>query len=812
MINVHPLIPIINNWKSTEDLLSRIEENVHLIDIEFITTLLRDITTYKNKGNINIAIDLCIASIKSSELIKNNECLTSSKLAYADMLSFIGQDDDAIKLCNEIRIDKITIEAEANSYLIEGNSYSKKRNHPLALEKYKKAQELFHSIGNYVKETIIKVNIARIHLDTGQHKIAEKMSMECEVFFRPLEKTHQLGLASAIAIRAQSIRSRDFQLSLDLLEKAHDLYIEGNSPIRAYYVLLFRTQIYLDLRQFDFVHEQYRNAREKLSRFGPLEVARVDWYDGIAYGEEQKNEKALELLNKAKKQFKEEGVLADYARILRNEGIVLFREKRYKEAIKAYNEAKDIFEIGKLWQEYHICNLNEAHCWRNLNKDCESMELAVKSYKFGKEQQFPLIILASSAFIGNLYEKKGEYKDAIDYYNESICLIEKIRVNLQTERFKISFLENKQDIYESLTLCYSYLNQYENAIKTIERGKLQSLLDIKYLENIEEKIHYTSLADIQILLEGDTIIIVYYLIKNVILIYVVTNKILDFTYIKLGYDVITENIDSLLKHISEGGCVDSTDISKILIKPVEKSLIDKNKIIIIPHKILYSLPFSILKYNNEFLIDNFQVSIMPNLAYIQSLLNNGIPIKNKLLAFSNPTEDLPGAKTETEIIETFFDEKAIFYGKNATKEAFFENIANYNVLHMACHSYFDEMNPQESGFIFSNGRIQAKDLYLKNVDLNLITLSSCMSGKLRIEAGDEIQGLLRSLIYSGGKVIIASLWEVFDEASIIFTSTFYENLRDASTLESFRLAILATKERFPHPIYWSAYFLVGDIR
>ena len=59
----------------------------------------------------------------------------------------------------------------------------------------------------------------------------------------------------------------------------------------------------------------------------------------------------------------------------------------------------------------------------------------------------------------------------------------------------------------------------------------------------------------------------------------------------------------------------------------------------------------------------------------------------------------------------------------------------------------------------------------------LITLSSCDSGKNRIYLGDEFIGLTRSLLYVGTASIIASLWPVYCEPTQKLMISFYKNLK-----------------------------------
>ena len=126
---------------------------------------------------------------------------------------------------------------------------------------------------------------------------------------------------------------------------------------------------------------------------------------------------------------------------------------------------------------------------------------------------------------------------------------------------------------------------------------------------------------------------------------------------------------------------------------------------------------------------------------------------------------------------------------------------------------------------------EVESLDLRGVDLTL--LSACETGLGEVTGGEGLLGLQRSFHIAGARSVVASLWEVSDEATRSLMENFYDNLwnKELSMLESLRQAQLSmlkegrqrglvrldqpqnddSGKRTP-PFYWAAFVLSGDWR
>ena len=95
----------------------------------------------------------------------------------------------------------------------------------------------------------------------------------------------------------------------------------------------------------------------------------------------------------------------------------------------------------------------------------------------------------------------------------------------------------------------------------------------------------------------------------------------------------------------------------------------------------------------------------------------------------------------------------------------------------------------------------------------LVVLSACDTGKVSIRQRMEPDGLVRSFLALGAETVIASQWQLDDEASRITMSGFYSEIREGkSAKEALAYGKKVCKEHFGHPYYWAPLAAFGGYR
>jgi CHAT domain-containing protein len=108
-----------------------------------------------------------------------------------------------------------------------------------------------------------------------------------------------------------------------------------------------------------------------------------------------------------------------------------------------------------------------------------------------------------------------------------------------------------------------------------------------------------------------------------------------------------------------------------------------------------------------------------------------------------------------------------------------------------------------------DGLLRSLEIARVPLAAELAVLSACDTGRGRI-TGDGVVGMARSFMAAGVPTVIASLWQVPDEATRSLMVAFYRHwLAGAPKATALRRAMLETRQTYPHPRYWSAFLVVG---
>jgi CHAT domain-containing protein len=177
--------------------------------------------------------------------------------------------------------------------------------------------------------------------------------------------------------------------------------------------------------------------------------------------------------------------------------------------------------------------------------------------------------------------------------------------------------------------------------------------------------------------------------------------------------------------------------------------------------------------------------------------------------------NLPGAEAEAKKIANFLKTRPLI-GAEATKQRVLSQLVDANLVHIATHGLLDNFGYDTPGAIAlaptheDNGLLTAGEIINLELKANLVVLSACNTGQGDIR-GDGVVGLSRALLTAGSTSVIVSLWAVPDEPTAALMEEFYRLLaKDVDRAQALRQAMLKTKERYPDPLNWAAFTLIGE--
>jgi CHAT domain-containing protein/tetratricopeptide (TPR) repeat protein len=244
------------------------------------------------------------------------------------------------------------------------------------------------------------------------------------------------------------------------------------------------------------------------------------------------------------------------------------------------------------------------------------------------------------------------------------------------------------------------------------------------------------------------------------------------------------------------------------------------------HTILTAPSIQILSLTHQ-QTTNLSASPLPPLSPTPALVIGNPTMPFVSLAPNDPPQQLsplPGAEQEAIAIADLLQTKALIGGA-ATKVAVKQQLPTAQIIHLATHGLLEYGTPAGQislqglgvpGAIAlapatgDNGLLTANEILDLRLRAKLVVLSACNTGQGRI-TGDGVIGLSRAFIAAGVPSVMVSLWAVPDAPTAALMTAFYRNLKQQpDKARALRLATLDILKRYPRPLDWAAFTLIGE--
>ena len=503
---------------------------------------------------------------------------------------------------------------------------------------------------------------------------------------------------------------------------------------------------------------------------------------------------------------------------------------------------------------------------RSLGNYKHAIEYHKQCLSFAKEVEDNLSEGQAYYSLGLDYEISDSFSEALDCYQSSIRLLEKTRALLQSEdAWKISFRHLHRDAYTGLWRILLRNGETGEALCAAEQGRAQALKDIlerEYgvdslssasnepketisymLNNLSTSIVFLALdmgvlMSFWVLRKGKEIASGLLVIKHGDATLLLENTLKE---IGAGVRVKCENrsMDEISnEHAATGEAVEGIEESSTssinslrplydaIIGPI-KDLLQGDQLIVVPDGPFCLAPYSALS-------ETIRIRTVPSLTTLKLITGSPDDFHNKsgVLLVGDPCleevtfrydepilEQLPFAKKEVEEIGKILKTTPLT-GRDATKDEVLERLTSVALVHIAAHGCAQSGEivlapnpgrtsqiPTKQDYILTMSDVQAVCLRAR-----LVVLSCCHSGRGEVKS-EGVIGIARSFLCAGARSVLASLWAIDDEATMVFMESFYQHLADgksASVALHKAMKSLRESEEFSAVKYWAPFVLIGD--
>ena len=467
------------------------------------------------------------------------------------------------------------------------------------------------------------------------------------------------------------------------------------------------------------------------------------------------------------------------------------------------------------------------------------------------------------------HESKNHLEEIFDLIekSKSYALKNQVREKTIAERYQIppETLHTEQQLHLAIDKLQELIikeNVVSDSLKALfyqAHEKLRNFQDqIKrqfpayYLEKFQNK--SDTLVALQQRLGSNEFVFNFHLLNDLLLCVRIGKQSRDLIQIEIDSN-FQKNIEILLNLVSNP----ETSFSAIaealsgqtlsFMSALLKDIPENSELIIVPHKVLATLPFELLlsssgpvdtwsKRNFPYLFKRFTVRYAFSAGTIRSESQDLKPMMYLGVAPMCCAESkegnskstlrkvplLPFSAEEIRMSAGYWHGDAIF-SSQATKNRFLAATSDHNILHLATHGIIDHDQPlyHTRLLFFDDEQSVTPDLYLHELyqmDLGarLAVLSACNTGIGPQQVGEGMLSLARAFRYANCPNVVTSLWSVNDQSTAKIMSLFFQFLKEgkgiASALASAKTEFLRTvpieSEYHLHPYFWAGFVAIGD--
>jgi len=271
--------------------------------------------------------------------------------------------------------------------------------------------------------------------------------------------------------------------AIELLRPLHEAAKRTSDQRRAALCLRDLSQIYLEL---NFNQEAGDLAHEAFTAFERLglgyDAAKALCQYGVALSQQGKPFRSLMPFAQSQKMFLQEKNQVWAAVVDFYQALVHFSEGRFEEARLSCLVALNFFVDSPLTGRAILCRLLLARLALKAGDVAAARQHCQAALAQLGGQPTPILVYQARLVMGQIEEAVGNLDDAAVCYRASREVLEKLRSGLHGEELKISFLENKVEVYESLVSLYLAReprpDDKEEAWACMESAKSRCLLEL----------------------------------------------------------------------------------------------------------------------------------------------------------------------------------------------------------------------------------------------------------------------------------------------------------------------------------------------
>jgi tetratricopeptide (TPR) repeat protein len=289
---------------------------------------------------------------------------------------------------------------------------------------------------------------------------------------------------------------------------------------------------------------------------------------------------------------------------------------------------------------------------------------------------------------------------------------------------------------------------------------------------------------------------------------------------------------SQLRTMCDGGVLrpdaDLRPCAAAVLWPIERSLTNVTRLVIIPDPLLARVPFAALpRSGGGFLIQSTEITIAPSISVGLRPAPN--VDTSRVILIADPAFDqrrfadfprLPAARREAAAIARLYRHPVVVSGADATPERVLTALRESSIVEIAAHAVATATDTFRSHFLLAPSQADSGVLFLSDIAKQsvsrspLVVLTACATASTSGDA-TTVPNLALAFFAAGASNVVGTLSSVDDAAASDVAIAFHRQLRSgvraSAALRAVQLECLSSPDdRLRRASVWSVYQVYGS--
>lgn len=434
----------------------------------------------------------------------------------------------------------------------------------------------------------------------------------------------------------------------------------------------------------------------------------------------------------------------------------------------------------------------------------------------GRRWYVPQILLARARAhraAGNEIEAWTDLRTAIEE-------LESQRATAPEGEIRSGLLDTAEELFREAVGWHLDRRDPASAFHYAERGRARVLFD-----SLGESPEVPTTAAIVGVIPDGTSIVEFFLMEDRLVTFVADRRGVSTLLQPLDREDLQRQTEQFRGSVSlgEGFKESGATLYDLLIRPIEKRVHGAKELVLVGEASLQSLPAAALvdRTTGSFLVEKYRLVTSPSAAVYSTNIRRAASRSkdSHLVAVGNPAgtnRRLESAEEEASLISARYRSSSLLLTNSATREAFLRAAPDADVIHFAGHGIgIPEKRIAALRLAAADGEdgiLYASEIARLSLPrTRLVVLAGCDTARGEIRRMEGTQSTARAFLAAGVPTVIATLWQIDDEASRNFFVRLHENLlgglKPSAALQAAQLEYL---KRGVTPAVWAATQSIGN--